>query len=79
VLGFLKGGKGAVVATMKHKRWEGRWKVVMRERCRIGICLEVGKERMMEIWNVYVGAGKHKDFEWVEGDRNGVVMGDFNA
>ena len=35
--GFLKGGKGAVVAMMIHKRWKGRWKVVMRQRCRIGI------------------------------------------
>ena len=41
--------------------------------------MEVGKGRTLAIWNVYVGQGKHKDFEWVEGDRNGVVMGDFNA
>ena len=77
--GFLEGGHGAVLATIIHKRWEGKWKVVMRQRCRIGICLELGKGRSLEIWNVYVGHGKHRRFEWVEGDRNAVVMGDFNA
>ena len=61
--GFLEGGQGAVVATMIHKRWEGKWKVVMRQRCRIGICLELGKGRLLEIWNVYVGHGKHRRFE----------------
>jgi len=30
--GFLEEGQGAVVATMIHKRWEGKWKVVMRQR-----------------------------------------------
>ena len=28
---------------------------------------------------MYVGAGKHRDYKWVEGDKNRIVMGDINA
>ena len=33
----------------------------------------------MSIWNVYVGAGKHGNFEFLEGRGNVVILGDFNA
>jgi len=46
---------------------------------RIGLVLKLGGGRKLEVWNMYVGQGKHGGFEWVEGDGNGVVMGDVNA
>ena len=77
--GYLKGGEGAVVSTKVHERWEGKWEVIKRERTRIGLLLKLGGGRKLEIWNIYVGKGKHRGFEWIEGDGNGVVMGDINA
>jgi len=77
--GYLQGGEGAVVCIKVHERWEGKWRVVVRERARIGLVFELGGGRSLEVWNVYVGAGKHRGYGWVEGDRNGVVMGDINA
>jgi len=77
--GYLKGGQGAVVCTKVHERWEGKWKVLVRERVRIGLLFNMGEGRSLEVWNIYVGAGKHRNFEWMEGDKNGIVMGDINA
>jgi len=77
--GFLERGEGAVVCTKIHERWEGKWRVVVRVRVRIGIVLDLGRGRSLEVWNVYVGRGKHAGFKWIEGDGNGVVMGDINA
>jgi len=77
--GYLERGEGAVVCTKIHERWEGKWRVLVRERVRIGIVLNLGRGRSLEVWNVYVGRGKHASFKWVEGDGNGVVMGDINA
>ena len=77
--GYLQGGVGAVVCIKVHERWEGKWRVVVRERVRIGLVFDLGGGRSLEVWNVYVGAGKHRGFGWIEGDKNGVVMGDINA
>jgi len=68
-----------VVCTKIHERWEGKWRVLVRERVRIGLVLDLGKGRSLEVWNVYVGRGKHASFKWEEGEGNGVVMGDITA
>jgi len=77
--GFLEGGSGVVVARMIYKRWRGMCRVIVRERVRIGNVLEVGEGRKIEVWNIYVGEGKHRSFGWGEGDGNKVVMGDMNG
>jgi len=77
--GYLEKGEGAAVCMMVHEKCRGRWKVIKRSRKKIGVVLEWGEKRKLEIWNIYVGSGKHRRFEWVEGDRNGIVMGDINA
>jgi len=77
--GYLEEGEGAAVCMMIHEKYRGRWKVIKRSRKKIGVVLEWGEKRKLEIWNIYVGSGKHRRFEWVEGDRNGIVMGDINA
>ena len=76
---YLEGGSGAVVSVKVSARWEGKWSVLVKERQRIGIVLKLGKGRSLEVWNVYVGQGRHRDYGWVEGDGNKVVMGDINA
>jgi len=76
--GFLKRRREAVVATLIHKRWRDKYRVIVRERVRIGVVLEVNEGRKVEIWNICGGEGKHRGFEWVEEDGNKVVMGDIN-
>ena len=47
--GFLEESRGTVVAMLIYKRWKGMYKVIVRERVRIGVVLEVEKGRSVEI------------------------------
>jgi len=53
--GYLQGGEGAVVCVKVHERWEGRWRVLVRERTRIGLLFDLGGGRSLEVRNIYVG------------------------
>jgi len=77
--GYVKRGVGSVVGMLISEVWRGKYEVIGRSQVRIGISLEVGEGRRVCIWNVYVGAGKHGDFDFPEGRGNLVVLGDFNA
>ena len=72
-------GKGTVVGMLVDSRWGGKMVIIKRERCKIGLRLDLGGGRKLEVWCIYVGKGKHREFEWVEGDGDVVVMGDVNA
>jgi len=76
--GYLESGQGAAVSILVSKGWEGKWNVVVRERVRIGLVFKMREERL-EVWNMYMGQGKYMMFKWVEGEGNGVVIGDINA
>lgn len=72
-------GKEAVVGMLVNKKWEKKMVVVERKVDKIGVRLRMGREVDIEIWSINVGSGKHRGYEWIEGDGNVVVMGDVNA
>ncbi|KAG0632726.1 hypothetical protein HOY80DRAFT_1006578 [Tuber brumale] len=41
--------------------------------------MDLGKGRKLDVWDIYVGAGRHRDFEWPGGEGNVVIMEDVNA
>ena len=69
--GFIKREKGSVVSMVIHKRWKGRYKVLDRCQWKIGVRLELGKGKIVDVWNVYIGEGKHGGcLERMEGGGN---------
>ena len=77
--GIGGGGNGmverrGVVGIMIGDRWKDRFRVLERERRKIGVWIEVGGEVRVEVWSVYLEAGKHERFKWIEGKGNVVVM-----
>ena len=78
--GFIKKESGSVVSMLVRKRWKGRYVVIERCQWRIGIRLEVGGGKMVDIWNVYLRQGKHEEcLNKMGGGGNVVWLGDFNA
>ena len=71
-------GKG-VVGMSVHDKWKGLMGVIEREKRRIGIWLDVGGGKRLEVWDVYVEQEQHERFKWREGEGEVVVMGDVNA
>jgi len=77
--GYVERGAGSVVGMLISEMWKGKYEVIGRSQVRIGISLEVGEGRRISVWNVYVGAGKHREFSFPKGRENVVILGDFNA
>lgn len=84
-MGGIGGGRGGeierkgVVGMMIHDKWKGLMGVIEREKRSIGIWMDVGEGKKLEVWSVYVEQGQHERFKWREGEGNRVVMGDVNA
>ncbi|PUU76969.1 hypothetical protein B9Z19DRAFT_1128955 [Tuber borchii] len=76
---YVKREKGSVVGMLVSGVWSGKYVVLERKQDKIGIRLEISRRKKVDIWNVYVGAGKHRSYVWPEGGRDTVVVGDFNA
>lgn len=72
-------GKEAVVGMLVNKKCEKKMVVVERKVDKIGVRIRLGREVNVEIWSIYVGSEKNREYEWVEGSGNVVVMGDVNA
>ena len=77
--GYIKRGAGSVVGMLVSEVWKGKYEVIGGSQEKIGIRWEVGGGRKVSIWNVYVGVGKHRGYEFPEGRGNVIVLGDFNA
>ena len=77
--GFIIKERGSVVSMLIREKWKGRLVVLERCQWKIGIRLEVEKGKTVDIWNVYLGQGRHGNLESMEGRGNVVWMGDFNA
>ena len=77
--GFIVKEKGSVVSMLVREKWKGKYVVLERCQWKIGIRVEVNKGKTVDIWNVYLGQGKHENLERMEGRGNVVWMGDFNA
>ena len=78
--GFIKRESGSVVSMLVRKRWKGKYVVIERCQWKIGIRLEVGGGKMVDIWNVYLRQGKHEEcLGRMSGGGNVVWLGDFNA
>ena len=71
--------KKGVVGIMVHDKWKGLMGVIEREKRSIGIWLDVGGERKLEVWSVCVEQGQHERFKLREGEGEKVVMRDVNA
>ena len=71
--------KGSVVSMLVRERWKGRYVVLERCQWKIGIRIEVGGGKYVDVWNVYLGSGKHGRLEDMSGRGNVVWLGDFNA
>lgn len=41
--------------------------------------MEIGGRRKVDVWNVYLGQGKHEGLRDMDGRGNVIWMGDFNA
>jgi len=77
--GFVKKEVGSVVSMLVRDKWRGKYVVLERCQWRIGIRLEVGRNRYVDVWTVYLGQGKHGRLEEKRGGSNVVWLGDFNA
>ena len=77
--GYVVKEKGSVVSMLVREKWKGKYVVLERCQWKIGIRLEVGGGKYVDIWNVYLGSGKHERLESMNGGGNVVWMGDFNA
>ena len=77
--GFIEKEEGSVVSMLIHEKWKGKYVVLERSQWRIGVRVEVEGGKQVDIWDVYLGQGKHERLERMEGRGNGVWVGDFNA
>ena len=77
--GFIEKEEGSVVGVLVSEKWKDRYVVVERSQWRIGLRLELGKGKEVDVWNVYLGQDKHDRLERMEGRGNAVWVGDFNA
>ena len=63
-----------------RKRWKGKYVVIERCQWRIGIRMDRGGGKMVDIWNVYLKQGKHKEcLGKMEGGGKVGWLGDFNT
>ena len=77
--GFIKKEKGSVVSMLIRQSWSGRYEVLERCQWKIGIRIDVGGGKHVDVWNVYLGQGKYERLEDMGGKGNVVWLGDFNA
>ena len=77
--GYVKNEKGSVVSMMVRKCWKGKFVVLGRCQWKIGVRVEIGGGKKVDIWNVYLGHGLHGRLEKMDGLGNVVWLGDFNA
>ena len=77
--GFVVKEKGSVVSMLVREKWKGKYVVLERCQWKIGIRIEVGERKWVDIWNVYLGQGRHGRLEEMKGGGNVVWIGDFNA
>ena len=61
--GFIVKEKGSVVSMLVRQSWSGKYKVLERCQWKIGIRIEVGGGKYVDVWNVYLGQGKHGRLE----------------
>lgn len=76
--GYVVKEKGSVVSMLVRKRWSGKFVVLERCQWKIGNRIEVGEGKYVDVWNVYLGQGKHERLKDMDGKGNVVWMGDFN-
>jgi len=77
--GFVKREKGSVVSMLIRECWKGKYIVLERCQWKIGIGFELKGEKRVDIWDVYLGHGKHERLEDMSGMGNVVWLGDFNV
>ena len=78
--GYIKKEEGSVVSMLIRDRWKGKYVVLGRCQWKIGVRVELGGGKMVDVWNVYLRQGKHEEhLRLMEGRGNVVWMGDFNA
>jgi len=78
--GYIKKEEGSVVSILIRNEWKGRYVVLGRCQWKIGNRLEVGKGKIVNVWNVYLRQGKHEENLGRMEDKGNVVwVGDFNA
>lgn len=77
--GFIVKEKGSVVSILIRDVWKGRYVVLERCQWKIGVRVMVGEGKSVDIWNVYLGQGRHERFKDMKDDGNVVWLGDFNA
>ena len=77
--GYVVKEKGSVVSMLVMEKWNGKYVVLERCQWKIGIRVDVGNGRYVDVWNVYLGQGRHERLESMEGGGNVVWIGDFNG
>jgi len=77
--GFVKREKESVVSMLVRECWRGKYVVLERCQWKIGIRMELGEGRRVDVWDVYLGHGLHERLEDMSGLGNVVWLGDFNA
>ena len=68
--GYVVKEKGSVVSMLVREKWSGKYVVLERCQWKIGIRVDVGGGKCVDIWNVYLGQGKHGRLEDMEGRGN---------
>ena len=53
--GYVVKEKGSVVSMLVREKWSGKYVVLERCQWKIGIRIEVGGGKYVDIWNVYLG------------------------